>query len=204
MSHLPTLCLNMIVKNESKIIVRLLDSVVDLLDSYCICDTGSTDTTVDLIQQYFASKNIPGKIVQEPFQDFGYNRTYALKACETIDPTTTGKDDYINKNNYLDNAVPAERMQFRSADPFVEESRASQPAWTYRDLEQTRWEEPFLNPQANLEKKFHDNIQTRILEKDFFVQPTANIMTNNIANYEFHSMSNPTSGLIPNLRGVPL
>jgi len=112
--------------------------------------------------------------------------------------------DYINKNNYLDNAVPAERMNFRSADPFVEESRASQPAWTYRDLEQTRWEEPFLNPQANLEKKFHDNIQTRILEKDFFVQPTANIMTNNIANYEFHSMAYPTSGLMTNLRGVPL
>lgn len=95
MSNLPTLCLNMIVKNESKIIGRLMDSVADLIDSYCICDTGSTDNTIELIQQYFASKNIPGKIVQEPFQDFGYNRSYALKACETIDPATTGKDDYI-------------------------------------------------------------------------------------------------------------
>jgi len=70
-----TLCLNMIVKNESKIITRLLDSVVNLLDSYCICDTGSTDNTVELIETYFRQKNIPGKIVHEPFRDFGYNRS---------------------------------------------------------------------------------------------------------------------------------
>jgi len=35
----PTLCLNMIVKNESKIILRLLDSVLPIIDCYCICDT---------------------------------------------------------------------------------------------------------------------------------------------------------------------
>ena len=74
--------------------------------------------------------------------------------------------DYTNTNDYVANSVPAERVNYRNSDPFVEESRASHPAWTYRDLEQTRWETPFMNPQANLEKKFHDNIQTRILEKD--------------------------------------
>lgn len=78
----PTLCLNMIVKNESKIIRRLLESVSTLIDSYCICDTGSTDDTIDIIQSYFKEKGIPGKIVREPFRDFGYNRTFALKACE--------------------------------------------------------------------------------------------------------------------------
>lgn len=75
-------CLNMIVKNESKIITRLLDSVASVIDSYCICDTGSTDDTVDQIEEYFSVRKIPGKIVQEPFRDFGYNRTFALKACE--------------------------------------------------------------------------------------------------------------------------
>ena len=42
----PTLCLNMIVKNESKIISRLFDSVSSIIDSYCICDTGYTDDTI--------------------------------------------------------------------------------------------------------------------------------------------------------------
>jgi glycosyltransferase involved in cell wall biosynthesis len=83
-NYVPTLCLNMIVKNESKIIKRLLDSVVNVIDTYCICDTGSTDNTVELIQQYFQEKNIPGIVIYEPFKDFGYNRTFALDACNAI------------------------------------------------------------------------------------------------------------------------
>jgi glycosyltransferase involved in cell wall biosynthesis len=80
----PYICLNMIVKNESRIIVRLFDSVLPLIDSYCICDTGSADNTVEIIEEYFKSRNIPGKIVREPFRDFAYNRTFALKACEGL------------------------------------------------------------------------------------------------------------------------
>jgi len=74
----PKLCLNMIVKNESKVILRLLNSVIHLIDGYCICDTGSTDNTVELIESFMEEHNIPGTIVREPFQDFGYNRTFAL------------------------------------------------------------------------------------------------------------------------------
>lgn len=76
-----TLCLNMIVKNESKIIKRLLESVTPLIDSYCICDTGSTDDTIQIIETYFREKKIIGKVIREPFRDFGYNRTFALKSC---------------------------------------------------------------------------------------------------------------------------
>jgi len=72
----------MIVKNESKIIVRLLESVEKIIDTYCICDTGSTDDTVTLIESFFKERNIPGKIVYEPFRDFGHNRSFALNACK--------------------------------------------------------------------------------------------------------------------------
>ena len=85
---LPTLCLNMIVKNESKIITRLLDSVCSIIDTFCICDTGSTDNTVELISSYFESKNIIGKIVYETFKDFSHNRNVALNHC-------IGMSDYI-------------------------------------------------------------------------------------------------------------
>jgi len=78
---MPKICLNMIVKNESKIILRLLESVLPIIDSYCICDTGSTDNTKELIEEYFNEQNIAGKIIEEPFKDFGYNRTFALQAC---------------------------------------------------------------------------------------------------------------------------
>jgi len=77
----PTLCLNMIVKNESRIITRLFDSVLSIIDSYCICDTGSTDNTIQIIEDYFREKGKPGKIVQEPFKNFCHNRNFALQAC---------------------------------------------------------------------------------------------------------------------------
>jgi glycosyltransferase involved in cell wall biosynthesis len=87
-SDCPTICLNMIVKNESKIITRLFDSVINIIDCYCICDTGSTDNTVELIKTYFENKNIPGKIVNEPFKNFAHNRNFALKSA-------IGMSDYI-------------------------------------------------------------------------------------------------------------
>jgi len=77
----PTLCLNMIVKNESRIIKRLFDSVISIIDSYCICDTGSTDNTIQIIEEYFKEKGKPGKIIQEPFKNFCYNRNFALQSC---------------------------------------------------------------------------------------------------------------------------
>jgi tetratricopeptide (TPR) repeat protein len=87
-SKTPTLCLNMIVKNESNIITRLFDSVLSIIDSYCICDTGSTDNTIEIIEHYFKEKGVPGKVVQEPFKNFCHNRTFALKEC-------VGMSDYV-------------------------------------------------------------------------------------------------------------
>lgn len=52
---------------------------------------------------------------------------------------------------------------------YTEETRASHPAWMYRDLEQTRWEYPLLDPQENTCLPFHNNLSTRILEKDYYV-----------------------------------
>ena len=81
---LPKLCLNMIVKNESRVILRLLESVIPVIDTYCICDTGSTDNTIELIETFFKERNISGKIVREPFRDFGYNRSFALSECSSM------------------------------------------------------------------------------------------------------------------------
>jgi hypothetical protein len=78
----------MIVKNESKIITRLFDSIISIIDCYCICDTGSTDNTINIIKNYFEDKNIPGKIIQESFVHFSHNRNLAIKACD-------GMADYL-------------------------------------------------------------------------------------------------------------
>ena len=46
-----TVCLNMIVKNESKVVERCLDSVKSLIDYWVIVDTGSDDGTQKVIRE---------------------------------------------------------------------------------------------------------------------------------------------------------
>ena len=68
----------MIVKNEGKIITRLLDSVIDLIDSFCIVDTGSTDDTLKKIMEYFKGKNKSGKLGFIKFENFEKTRNQAM------------------------------------------------------------------------------------------------------------------------------
>lgn len=72
----PIVCLNMIVKNESKIIERCLRNVMDIVDSWCIIDTGSTDGTQEIIKRVMADK--PGELIERPWKNFGHNRNEAL------------------------------------------------------------------------------------------------------------------------------
>lgn len=82
----------MIVKNEESVILRCLESCVDVIDNYCITDTGSTDFTKKVIKDFFDSKGISGEIHDHPFIDFADARNFAIakakdKAdfCFTID-----------------------------------------------------------------------------------------------------------------------
>jgi len=81
-----TLCLTMIVKNEGKIIRRLLDSVTSIVDYVCITDTGSTDNTIELIRQWADETKIPTTIPVSEFRNFGYARNKSLENSHKIYP----------------------------------------------------------------------------------------------------------------------
>jgi hypothetical protein len=85
MAH-PTICLNMIVKNEAQVIARCLASVRPFVDHWVIVDTGSTDGTQDIIRSALAAK--PGELHERPWRDFGHNRNEALDLAR-------GKGDYL-------------------------------------------------------------------------------------------------------------
>jgi glycosyltransferase involved in cell wall biosynthesis len=80
------ICLNMIVKNESQIIERCLESVKNIVDCISICDTGSTDNTIEIIEQFMQRHHIPGKVHRHVWKNFGYNRSLsALTAQKTLE-----------------------------------------------------------------------------------------------------------------------
>ena len=54
----PTLALTMMVKNESKRIKYSLESVKDIVDKFIILDTGSHDSTQDIIRDFCKINNI--------------------------------------------------------------------------------------------------------------------------------------------------
>jgi len=80
---MPTVCLNMIVKNESRVITGTLDNLCKYInfDYWVISDTGSTDNTQQIISDYFLDKAIPGELVSHEWKDFGHNRSKALEAA---------------------------------------------------------------------------------------------------------------------------
>lgn len=124
--------------------------------------------------------NTPGQGINMPYQNEVQMRLQRWGANITNDMIHLENDfrgltrplnrDLQEMNDYKKHAVNPTQMMYSSVDPFVEESRASHPAWMYKDLEQPRWEMPWINPQSNLELRFPNNIQTRILEKDYYVQ----------------------------------
>lgn len=81
-----TICLNMIVKNENKVIKRCLASVKPIINYWVIVDTGSTDGTQETIREFM--QDIPGELHEYPWVDFAHNRNQALALSKN-------KGDYL-------------------------------------------------------------------------------------------------------------
>jgi glycosyltransferase involved in cell wall biosynthesis len=73
-----TLTFIAIMKNESRIIQRCLDSIKSVVDHIVISDTGSTDNTVELIKNWLKDNNIPGDVYHDSWKNFGFNRTLSV------------------------------------------------------------------------------------------------------------------------------
>lgn len=86
--NVPTLCLATVCKNEEECIERLLESVYKFIDYWVIVDTGSTDRTCEIIENFFREKGIPGELHHEEWVSFGHNKTQMMEHAK-------GKADYL-------------------------------------------------------------------------------------------------------------
>ena len=144
--------------------------------------------------------NVPGNgttpcFMEDPFirvQKWGANlQTNVINLESDLRGMTRGLNRDSNcKNNYITHAVKSEAKKFPKCSTFTEQSRATHPAWEFRDLEQSNFQYLPLDPQENTCIPFHNNLSTRILEKDNFISPIPCINNNSSGGISSQPYSN--------------
>ena len=85
----------LMIKNESKIIRRSIQAALKIADAVCVSDTGSTDNTIQLLQDFYPSLPIPCRTYDHPWTNFGINRSKSFNDAKQFcyelnwDPTRT-------------------------------------------------------------------------------------------------------------------
>jgi len=117
----------------------------------------------------------PGNGLKMPFiddphirlQKWGANlQTNGLNIENELRGTTRLlKSDY---QIYNKNPIETSKKMYDTSTFYIDESRASCPAWTFRDKTQYRPQILDKNPQYNVFYSFENNQATRMLEKDYY------------------------------------
>ena len=89
--------------------------------------------------------------------------------------TRKNNSDIIDLNHHNIKSVKATKKIYPVSDVYTDQSRSTHPAWTFKDLEQTKWDYLHLDPQEHTCVPFQNNLSTRILERDTFVPKRPNV-----------------------------
>jgi len=131
----------MIVRDEQDNVQRCFKSIQHLIDAYAIVDTGSNDSTIDVVKFHAQNHRIPGKIISTPWKDFGTNRTGALHHAGNV---IEGLDPKLQNNWYLffidaDDQAIGIKINKRSLtlDQYLMETRSGNIA--YQNVRFVKW-----------------------------------------------------------------
>jgi hypothetical protein len=135
-------------------------------------------------ESYYLNK--PGNGIDVPFsmdpqmrlQGWGANLCSNAINLESDFRGLTRKlnNDLPTINEYMAQSAGSTPFIYDSSKPIIDESRATHPAWMFRELEHPRWEHPWINPQDNFERVFNWNVNTRVLEKDNYKPKMPNVL----------------------------
>lgn len=84
----PTLAFATMCKNEEHIIGTVLDAVAPYIDYLVVADNGSTDRTLEIVQEFMDRTGIPGKIYEDEWFGFDVNKNMMMEYVH-------GKTDYV-------------------------------------------------------------------------------------------------------------
>jgi len=180
-----TLGLSMIVKNETHVLNRLLNSVVPIIDYWVIVDTGSTDGTQELIKSFFAEKGIPGELIEIEWKDFSTSRNVALNAIE-------GHTDYgiwidADEELIIDQSFDKERMLTQDADSISIRTIYGKVDYTRKNIWKTGSNFSWSGPIHELLGSPEEAIGTIAEGLSVIVRPEGSSWNNIVQKYSDHA-----------------
>ena len=119
----------MIVKDEARIICATLAMLCSKIqfDYWVISDTGSTDTTREMIQEFFSNQGIEGELHCDEWVNFAHNRTKALAYAfgKTDLLLVFDADDHIDGTLVLPTSVTHDEYRVKFGSNSVTYSRSA-------------------------------------------------------------------------------
>ena len=121
--------------------------------------------------------NVPGNGVNMPFVEDPHMRLQKWGAnwntnAIVIDNDLRGLNNKLSRDCYTSdlrwNKYNKSNVNYPTYQQSVQQSRTTNPEWELRDTQQYKENILFLNPQENTCIPFHNNLNTRMLEKDYY------------------------------------
>jgi glycosyltransferase involved in cell wall biosynthesis len=78
------LILTQIMKNESHVAKRMLDSIKSIVDGICVIDTGSTDDSIEVVRKWGSDNGIETYVFERPFDNFENSRNYSFQKAREL------------------------------------------------------------------------------------------------------------------------
>ena len=144
----------MIVRNESAVIRRCLESLVKWIDYWVIVDTGSTDGTQKIVKD--ALREIPGELHERPWVDFAHCRNEALALAK-------GRGGYLLFIDSDESFFPMEGFCWRNLDRdgylielLLENGAVAQRLFLARSDIQWEWKGAIHEELSSLEPRVYE------------------------------------------------
>jgi glycosyltransferase involved in cell wall biosynthesis len=90
------LVLTQIVKNEAHVVERMLNSIKTIVDGICIIDTGSTDNTIEVINNWGENNGIETHVFERAFDNFENSRNYSFEKAREVFLSKNDGHTYYN------------------------------------------------------------------------------------------------------------
>jgi hypothetical protein len=123
--------------------------------------------------------NVPGNGVKPHYSNNGFVRLQKWGGNLSQNSVSLESDlrgltrkltrDHIDLNSHEVHKVNNKNVKYPNDKYHTDQSRTTHPAWTFRDNQQMRYDILFLNPQENVCLPFENNLNTTLLEKDYFI-----------------------------------